>query len=67
MLVDQITEMVRWRETVSYIYGKGPATFYEVGAGKVLSGMVKRIEPDSHVQCVSTYQDIMTTMESLKK
>ena len=66
LLVHQIVEMVRWRETVSYIYGKGPANFYEVGSGKVLSGMVKRIEKDAHTICVSTYDDILATIRSLK-
>ncbi len=66
LLVDQIIGMVRWRETVSNIYGHGPATFYEVGPGKVLSGMVKRIEVDAHTVSISTYEDILATMESLQ-
>ena len=67
LLVDQIVEMVRWRETVSYIYGKGPATFYEVGPGKVLAGMVKRIEMNAKTICISTYQDILETLGELEK
>ena len=66
LLVDQIVGMVRWRETVKYIYGKGPASFYEVGSGKVLSGMVKRTEIDAQTLSISTYQDILETMRRLK-
>jgi len=65
LLVEQIVEMVRWRETVGYIFGRGPATFYEIGAGKVLSGLVKRIVPDARIFNTSSAQDILSTIESL--
>ena len=42
-LVEQVTGTVRWRECVAFMAGHGVTTFYEVGAGKVLSGLVKRI------------------------
>jgi [acyl-carrier-protein] S-malonyltransferase len=42
-LVDQVTGTVRWRESVAAMAGAGVTTFYEVGAGKVLTGLVKRI------------------------
>jgi [acyl-carrier-protein] S-malonyltransferase len=42
-LIAQVTGTVRWRETVAFMVGQGVTTFYEVGAGKVLSGLVKRI------------------------
>src|SRR3979411_2031893 len=42
-LVAQVTGTVRWRECVAYMAGEGVTRFYEVGAGKVLSGLVKRI------------------------
>ncbi|HWM46831.1 MAG TPA: ACP S-malonyltransferase [Xanthobacteraceae bacterium] len=42
-LVEQVTGTVRWRESVAFMAGQGVATFYELGAGKVLSGLVKRI------------------------
>ena len=42
-LVEQVTGTVRWRECVAYMAGQGVTTFYELGAGKVLSGLVKRI------------------------
>jgi [acyl-carrier-protein] S-malonyltransferase len=42
-LVEQVTGTVRWRESVAFMAGAGVTVFYEVGAGKVLSGLVKRI------------------------
>jgi [acyl-carrier-protein] S-malonyltransferase len=42
-LVEQVTGTVRWRESVAFMAGAGVAIFYEVGAGRVLSGLVKRI------------------------
>jgi [acyl-carrier-protein] S-malonyltransferase len=42
-LVAQVTGTVRWRESITFMASRGVTTFYEVGAGKVLSGLVKRI------------------------
>ncbi|MBV8926375.1 MAG: ACP S-malonyltransferase [Bradyrhizobium sp.] len=42
-LVEQVTGTVRWRESVGYMASKGVTRFFEIGAGKVLSGLVKRI------------------------
>jgi len=42
-LVEQVTGTVRWRESVAYMAGRGVTRFLEIGAGKVLSGLVKRI------------------------
>jgi [acyl-carrier-protein] S-malonyltransferase len=42
-LVAQVTGTVRWRESVLFMAQAGVTTFYEIGAGKVLSGLVKRI------------------------
>jgi [acyl-carrier-protein] S-malonyltransferase len=42
-LVEQVTGTVRWRESVAFMARSGVSTFYEIGAGKVLSGLVKRI------------------------
>jgi [acyl-carrier-protein] S-malonyltransferase len=43
-LVEQITGMVRWRETMQFLAGDGVDTVYEVGAGRVLTGLAKRFE-----------------------
>jgi [acyl-carrier-protein] S-malonyltransferase len=42
-LVAQVTGTVRWRESMLFMAQAGVTTFYEIGAGKVLSGLVKRI------------------------
>ena len=42
-LIEQVTGTVRWRESVAYMASKGVTRFLEIGAGKVLSGLVKRI------------------------
>jgi len=42
-LIEQVTGTVRWRESVAYMAGRGVTRFFEIGAGKVLSGLVKRI------------------------
>jgi [acyl-carrier-protein] S-malonyltransferase len=42
-LVEQVTGTVRWRESIAYMSAQGASRFFEIGAGKVLSGLVKRI------------------------
>jgi [acyl-carrier-protein] S-malonyltransferase len=42
-LVEQVTGTVRWRECISFMAGAGVTTFHEVGSGKVLTGLLKRI------------------------
>src|SRR3569833_545635 len=42
-LVEQVTGTVRWRESIAYMSAQGVTRFFEIGAGKVLSGLVKRI------------------------
>jgi [acyl-carrier-protein] S-malonyltransferase len=46
LLVQQVTGMVRWRESVSWMKSAGVTTLVECGAGKVLTGLAKRIEPE---------------------
>jgi [acyl-carrier-protein] S-malonyltransferase len=58
LLVQQVTAMVRWRESVIYMRAQGVDTLVELGAGKVLTGMVKRIEPEMTGMAVGTPQDI---------
>ena len=46
-LVEQVTGTVRWAESVAWMAGQGVTSFYELGSGKVLSGLVKRIAPEA--------------------
>lgn len=46
LLVDQVTGMVRWRESMQYLAAQGVTRVIEIGAGKVLSGLMKRIAPE---------------------
>jgi [acyl-carrier-protein] S-malonyltransferase len=57
-LVEQVTGTVRWRESVAFMAGHNVTTFYEVGAGKVLSGLVKRIADGASGVAVGTPDDI---------
>jgi [acyl-carrier-protein] S-malonyltransferase len=50
-LVEQVTGTVRWRESISWLAGEGVDTFVEVGTGKVLTGMVKRIAKEASGHC----------------
>ncbi|MGA6976358.1 MAG: ACP S-malonyltransferase, partial [Pseudolabrys sp.] len=51
-LIEQVTGTVRWRESVLYMAKAGVTNFYEVGAGKVLSGLIKRLAGDAMVTAV---------------
>ncbi|MDQ4136760.1 MAG: malonyl CoA-acyl carrier protein transacylase, partial [Pseudomonadota bacterium] len=57
-LVRQVTGTVRWRESVARMAGDGVDTFLEVGAGKVLTGLVKRIAAGATAAAVGTPDDI---------
>lgn len=56
-LVEQVTSMVRWRESVANMFDAGVHEFVEIG-GKVLAPMVKRIVPDAKVTSAVTIEDI---------
>lgn len=64
-LVEQVTGMVRWRESVSYMSEQGITKFYELGAGKVLSGLAKRIDRDSVAVALNTPEDIEKAADDL--
>jgi [acyl-carrier-protein] S-malonyltransferase len=57
-LVEQVTGTVRWRESVTFMAQSGVTTFYEIGAGRVLSGLVKRIVADAFSASIGTPDDI---------
>jgi len=58
LLVEQITGRVRWRESVNWMARNGVTEMIEIGAGKVLSGLVKRIEPDVKTMNAGVSADI---------
>ena len=58
LLVKQIECRVRWRESVSLMINKGVTQFIEIGPGKVLSGLIKRIDRSVKVSAINTEQDI---------
>jgi [acyl-carrier-protein] S-malonyltransferase len=57
-LVAQVTGTVRWREDVEFMAKEGVDTFYEVGAGKVLTGLVKRIAANATGKSIGTPDDV---------
>lgn len=58
LLVSQVTGTVRWRESVGWMASAGVTDFYEIGAGKVLSGLVRRIAEGARGFAVGTAEDI---------
>ncbi|RWM19340.1 MAG: ACP S-malonyltransferase [Mesorhizobium sp.] len=64
-LVEQVTGRVRWRETVEWFGANGVATLYEVGAGKVLSGLARRINRDTAASAVGTPAEVEAALAAL--
>jgi [acyl-carrier-protein] S-malonyltransferase len=58
-LVQQVTSTVRWRESVLFMARAGVTVFYEVGAGKVLTGLIKRIAETASASSIGTPEDIV--------
>ena len=58
LLVDQVTDVVRWRESMEYLAAGGVERVIEIGAGKVLSGLMKRIAPEISTINVGTLADL---------
>jgi [acyl-carrier-protein] S-malonyltransferase len=64
-LVEQVTGRVRWRETVEWFGHNGVTTLYEVGAGKVLSGLARRINRDIATGAIGTSTEVDAALASL--
>jgi len=60
LLIQQIESRVRWRESVNYMISKGTKHFIEIGPGKVLSGLIKRIDRNIKVSAINNEEDINT-------
>jgi [acyl-carrier-protein] S-malonyltransferase len=58
LLIDQITSRVRWKESVDYMIKQGVKDFLEIGPGKVLSGLVKKINRDVKISNINSIEDI---------
>ena len=58
LLVEQVTGVVRWRESMEYLAQQGVAQVVEIGAGKVLSGLMKRIAPEVNAVSIGLPADI---------
>lgn len=65
LLVEQVTGSVRWRESVLFMAGQGVTEMWEIGAGKALSGMVRRIDRSIACKAIATPDDVKTAAESL--
>ena len=67
LLVEQVTGCVRWRETIGYMIAQGVVDFVEIGAGKVLSGMIKRIDRQGEAKghAVGLVEDIDKFLEDV--
>ena len=66
LLVKQVTGAVRWRESVAWMAANGVAEFYEIGAGKALSGMIRRIEREAVCHAVSTPDEVTAAAGNMK-
>ena len=64
-LVRQVTGTVRWRESVAYMAGEGVESFVEVGAGKVLTGLVRRIAAGATGAATGTPEDVASFKAAL--
>jgi [acyl-carrier-protein] S-malonyltransferase len=64
-LVEQVTGRVRWRETVEWFGANGVKTLYEVGSGKVLSGLARRIDKEIATSAVNTPADVEAAVAAL--
>ncbi|MBX3529942.1 MAG: ACP S-malonyltransferase [Rhizobiaceae bacterium] len=65
-LVEQVTGRVRWRETVEWFAANGVTTLYEVGSGKVLSGLARRIAKDVATANIGTAAEVEAALAALK-
>ncbi|WP_372886145.1 ACP S-malonyltransferase [Shimia sp.] len=65
LLVDQVTGSVRWRESVAWMSAHGVSEIWEIGAGKALSGMIRRIDRAIACKTVGTPDEVKSAADSL--
>ncbi len=61
LLLEQVTSPVRWAESMRWIAGRGVSTCYELGPGRVLQGLLKRIDPSVACRSLGTFGDVAAT------
>jgi [acyl-carrier-protein] S-malonyltransferase len=66
-LVEQVTNSVRWEESIRYLLGQGFSRFVELGPGTTLSGFMKRIDKAAHVLNVADLRSLEVTVNALSK
>ena len=66
LLVEQVTGSVRWRESVAYMAGEGVSEIWEIGAGKALCGMIRRIDKSVATAAVGTPEDVAKAAKQIK-
>jgi [acyl-carrier-protein] S-malonyltransferase len=66
LLVAQVTGIVRWRESAAFMVDQGASTLFEIGAGRVLTGLAKRIRPAADARSVGTPEEVQAFGEWLK-
>jgi len=64
-LVEQVTAMVRWRESMLFLEQKGVEELVEIGTGRVLTGLAKRIAPDLSARSVGTPEEVESLIREL--
>ena len=64
LLVEQVTGLVRWRESVSWMSSQGVTEAWEIGAGKALSGMIRRIDKEMATKAIGTPDDVASAAEA---
>lgn len=65
LLVEQVTHSVRWRESVLWMAGQGITEIWEIGAGKALSGMIRRIDKSIACTAIGAPDDVTAAVASL--
>lgn len=66
LLVEQVTGQVRWRETMEWFAAHNVTELYEIGAGRVLTGLAKRIDKNLSCMAVGSAEDIEKALEALQ-
>lgn len=64
LLIQQVTGQVRWKTSVEWMAAQGVTAFWEIGAGKALSGMIRRIAKDAGSRAIGTPEDIKAALDA---